>query len=826
MLKLKIAPIKSVLDGLRLNEPVCVDTINRLLKSNILMTPTTKNKTDERKQLQKYKNLIKDGFASVIYSRKLKYGRVYVDGSIGLFPLRWVLRHTLAARVGLGDYDIVCCHPTILLQICEANGLLCDKLREYVNDRENFLIRIMNEIPSLMKKTAEDRDIAKNLPLRIMYLGGLQNWAIDNNIMPNEIPEWLWEWCEAMLSQLTTIAEHIIKDNPKLVKELEGREKDFGWNHQSAVLSYFIQEYENRIIENIYLYCCEKGYIINNVCVLCLDGIMLEDAYVPSTILEELSANALRKTGFKIKFSKKAFDYSLTDQEIDSCEINEKSLDADKLGRFDTPYFNKLPNYIYKKIYFEQFVSKILRPDPAYVYIEQAQDDCEEMVFYNQSKITETFKHLDSGEAANNGEMIKFMTKWLNDEDIKMYNVMDFKPHSGSSSSPQYLFNLFRGFNPAIHAEYKKIEQDKLLKPFHDLGIQLCGGVEKDYKFFVKYNADIFQNPNKKNPLAFIVKGKQGCGKNVWLNAIGNALGRAHYITSSNPKDFFGDYAEGFYHKLLVNMNECEGKDTFDFEGRIKSFITEDTITLNRKFVQPITISNLARLVIFSNKNNPIPIDVRSKERRYVVYETTDEYLKPKYNSTFWIKLIAHFKKPEFIAALYDYLNEYDLSKTDWRVERPITKAYIQMCKLYIPTEVLFLANYFEEAQIRDEAAMVGDWTQEKYDKTCDCEWRKNGVEGEILYEQYNIYAKKYGFYKDNATYQKNIKSFYLKLGELDLPIISVKVHNVIHFKFSYNDVLKNMKEKKWIERNETDDEIIESEKSSEGLDKEFEGYF
>ena len=89
------------------------------------------------------------------------------------------------------------------------------------------------------------------------------------------------------------------------------------------------------------------------------------------------------------------------------------------------------------------------------------------------------------------------------------------------------------------------------------------------------------------------MKVKQGTGKNVWLNAVGNILGLQHYISSSNPKDFFGDYAEGFYHKLLVNMNECEGKDTFDFEGRIKSFITEDKITLNRKFVQPITIMNL-----------------------------------------------------------------------------------------------------------------------------------------------------------------------------------------------------------------------------------------
>ena len=30
--------------------------------------------------------------------------------------------------------------------------------------------------------------------------------------------------------------------------------------------------------------------------------------------------------------------------------------------------------------------------------------------------------------------------------------------------------------------------------------------------------------------------------------------------------------------KLLVNLNEAEGKNNFDYESKIKSFITEDTI--------------------------------------------------------------------------------------------------------------------------------------------------------------------------------------------------------------------------------------------------------
>ena len=37
-------------------------------------------------------------------------------------------------------------------------------------------------------------------------------------------------------------------------------------------------------------------------------------------------------------------------------------------------------------------------------------------------------------------------------------------------------------------------------------------------------------------------------------------LNSTHYITSSNPEDFYGNHAEGYYRKLLVNLNEAEGK--------------------------------------------------------------------------------------------------------------------------------------------------------------------------------------------------------------------------------------------------------------------------
>ena len=461
------------------------------------------------------------------------------------------------------------------------------------------------------------------------------------------------------------------------------------------------------------------------------------------------------------------------------------------------------------------------------------------MCFYSQSKITDTFNHLKSGIFCANGEEKKFMTEWLNDENIKLNNKMDFLPFNDKTPISSHIFNLFRGFNDKRKTEYDYSKRSKILKPFLDLGKELCGGDEEHLDYLLKYIADIIQNPEKKNPIAFIIKGKQGTGKNVWLNAIGNLLGLQHYITSSNPKDFFGDYAEGFYHKLLVNMNECEGKDTFDFEGRIKSFITEDKISLNRKFVQPITISNLARLIIFTNKPNPIPIDIRSKDRRYVVYDTTDKYLSPKYGTNFWKALVKHMNSDMFVATLYDYLNDMDLEGFDWRTKRPITKAYLQMCKLYVPAEIMFLENKLVQLINKDNGrdALSGalyseiNGTDDNDEELSDDDYdnmnnqaklEKNGILGQELYKEYVAYCREWGFFKE-ASYQKTLSAFYSKMAEFELPIQQKKEHNVITYYFSMKEVMDFMKIKKWIDRS---DEDFNEETEAEIEGDDFTDYF
>ena len=502
----------------------------------------------------------------------------------------------------------------------------------------------------------------------------------------------------------------------------------------------------------------------------------------------------------------------------------EVELDITKLENFDSEYMNSFYiDYNAQKKYFEKFVCKVLLPAPQFIYIEGVKDFGKKAYIFTETEITTAFKHIKTKKVKGESLVdVSFTGEWLNDKNIRCYNRVDFAPINDINVGEQEdksIFNLFAGYNPKIKTPYTKENKEKILKPFMDLGQQLCGGDKTHFEYFLKFIAHMIQKPAEKIAICFIFKGKQGTGKTMFMNVLGDLVGREHYISSSNPKDFFGDYAEGFYHKLLVNMNECEGKDTFDFEGKIKSFISEDRITINPKNVRPTEIMNYARSIITTNKPNPIPIDVKSGDRRYVVYQTTDFFLDKKYGTIFWSRLLEHFKKGEFLACLYDYFNELDISKVDWRNERPITEAYKQMCKLYVPIEALF----FEEYANKNRGCLIE--TINPLDEGLDTEVIETNlgatwdVEKKPLnkkvYDDYVKFCKAIGFTNDKR-FAVSIPNFNNRCVELEIPHLVVKSNGYNEFRYTPKDVYNHLLKKKWINRELDDPEIVPVDEKGE----------
>jgi hypothetical protein len=402
------------------------------------------------------------------------------------------------------------------------------------------------------------------------------------------------------------------------------------------------------------------------------------------------------------------------------------------------------------------------------------------------------------------------------DETMLCYNKLDFIPYNDIERPHENgIYNLFTGFNPQIKTVYDKSKSAKILSPFLDLGLQLCENNTNYHEYTLKFFAQMIQFPEIKLPICPVFTGPQGIGKNVFFGCLANVISKQHFISSSNMEDFFGTHAEGFFHKLLANIDEMNGSQTKKYEDILKTSITSEIITVNPKGIRPFELVNYARSIGSTNTKDPFPIDFASKERRYYILLGTDHYLQKKFNSAFWTALTDYFKKPEFIACLYDYLNEMDISKVDWRKERPITETYKKMQKASVPKEVLFLTNYIltklqkKKGFAKDDAIISIDCT----------------IVAKQMYDDFVIYSEENGFYSDRSFKMSNQK-FYAKLLELSKCISEVDTGNQKHIRLNPTKVYKEFILKGWVNKNEEEADFEIEIEADDLLDEEMKNMF
>ena len=789
-----------------LEETVCIERVKSLINHPDVIEQDIKLLKSYLKNYNKGSKKFR-----VSYSKKgCGIGRRYAEKSLSLQNFSRNIRQSLVYDTHL-DIDIKNCGLTILSQYCEKNNIQSNILNKFNEKREENL----NEI---MQSCNISRDLAKNLILKITFLGSIENFITENEIQ-GTIPKFVYE----LRDEFKIISNLIVALNKDLEKQIKKfKDKDFT-NPQAQVMAIVYQDIEDNILMNAKNKLTDLNFQVET---LIFDGCLILKKNITKEDLIKVSDYCFEKTNYRVEFEikkmKPFYEYDIEEKVYDFSNYDFKHID----------YYNQLycsqlkgktqkETYELRKTYIELFLCKIITPDTCFIF-QNGNDKTPNI--YSPQSVSSLLKPIESGFFSQMNNPINFWDKWSSDPNQKIFRKYDFIPYNINQPDEKDIYNLFMGMNENIYGKIQdEDKQDKLIKPYLDITLELCGGNEKDAMYFHKFIANIFQKPTERPPIAILFKGKQGTGKNVVLDCIGNMIGKDHYITSSKPSDFFSDHAEGAYRKLLVNVNKAESKDTFQNEGQFKSFITEDTIVVNPKYVRPTKIANHARLIITSNKPNPIPIDVKSKDRRYVVYQTTDKYLE--YKASFWEKLVNHFKKPEFMTALHYFFLSLNLEKFDWIKNRPITKAYKEMCNMFSPTEALFWEHYIDNkcwnnSIFDDDDDDDDDFENGKKDKNnknkkeinIDIEMKETAND---IFKSYESFCKEYKFFKENQS--PNIRAFNGRLIDLELPMKRFKIGGVIKWVFNPNEIYNFLIMKKWI-GNYNDDEDFEEE-TDKGID-------
>jgi hypothetical protein len=270
----QITPSTTIISSITTKETVDVQMLNKLISSDLLKE-TFNNKyqskifKNELKQLMEYKKMIgNDGFVYIDMKKTNRYERSH--SRLSLLQIRREIRQSITKDL-YTDVDIENCHIVILQQICKKNKVETPKLDDYVNNRETYLNKLMTEYNV-------NRDDAKRVFLVAMYCG--------NFLLEGDEPDYYKE----LVAETRSIAQLITSQNPDIKSMVEMmKDEEIISNLNGKVLSHYLQEFEHVILNEVFMYCVSKKYIVDNNCSLQADGIMIPKVNMKDSLLNELN---------------------------------------------------------------------------------------------------------------------------------------------------------------------------------------------------------------------------------------------------------------------------------------------------------------------------------------------------------------------------------------------------------------------------------------------------------------------------------------------------------------------------------------------------------
>lgn len=739
---------KSVLDNIICHEKIDVKKVIKLIHSSLIKNTfnnpfSAKNFTNEKEQLYKYIEYINDGIVKVKYTKTKDmdgWGRVFPLGSLGLYSIRRQIRHTLAKEYYI-DIDIENCHPVLLYQLCEQKNESAKALKKYIKHRNDYLNMVSECFLMHIEDKHERRDKAKNLFIRLLYFGRVENWIKDYNLTANTeytYYEELMTFLNKFTAELSKIGRRIIADNPELEKLVEDkkskRDNELSYNKKGSIVSYYLQEYENQILELIFNYMVSKNIInIDRAdVVLCADGLMIPrkkyDEYNVDNkdLLRDLEIEIKKHFNFNLKLTTK-------DMDEDYVDILDKSIiDSENCDKF----------YDIMKEKFEKTHFKLMHPT---MFAEITTDDA--ILLRNQSNFLTAYNHLKYIEVdykINKDERLgskvsehKFITKWMNDNNLKLYDKMDFLP---KMDCPKNIYNTFSGFNVeklkknnAIKVDFEKTKVYKHIK-------HLCGNDEKTIKYFLNCLACKVKKPHKLTGTSIIFRSVEGCGKDSFFDYFGKTILNAkYYLNEDNIELIFGRFNQCIENKLIVVINETSGGDTFNKINRIKNAITRTVNIIERKGIE--AYENRNNIFFFFLTNNEVAMKIDMNDRRFVCIDCDSSIAQ---NKLYFDELYKDFDNDDIAIAFYEYLMNRDIEEFDFIKDRPDTNFYKTLREHNIHPFLKFIENEYEdnfnESSNKEYTDLFGDFSN--YLHYGKFKYEVNRVKFGIDIKKYNFIEK------------------------------------------------------------------------------------
>jgi len=619
-------------------------------------------------------------FEKKIDFRKVKYGPDefgrYMSQGTSLQSC-WKFVRKVALMGKIKGFDIENSQPSILLQLCKM----------YAPDEKfNYLESYVNNRSAIKKDVAQyykcSEDLAKTLIIILCFGGSPKTWKEKFGIqVEDDMP--LIKGFHNNLSTIRNGCANCFQDFTKAkrvyqYKEAHGMLKEYSDLHRSA-LAMYLQDIEGNIIMHMYkelskLGCVPKTPIHDELCFKMSDDVNTNE------VICKLQTKVKKELGFDINL--KLEDYTLNEAEMKQLKDHERFVKVDDPDECEGGY-NEVKALFEKEVFKIKYSAEFgLEKDGVFKGVFKKKDV--DVAFTEWTYKTQT-SPTDFAEE-------KFLTKWYDDKNKRMYDCIDFIP--SPLKCPEAVYNLWKGFDIERLDVEAKDHQEIL-----DLIWVLSNKHTDSYEYMLNWLAQMIQYPAKKCGTALVFKSKQGAGKGTLINIMRKVMGSLAGETANPQQDIFGSHGNLHIGKILVSLDEIKNGDTIKVLNRLKNLITSDSCIYNEKGVKQVEVNNATRFIFSTNESIPITLDGKD-DRRYCLIECANDYCK---KAKFWNDYYANVVNDNGkIKGFFNYLMARDVEGVDW-MQFPETELRNDIVQVSTHPMVFWFDKFIHELIIPQE---------------------------------------------------------------------------------------------------------------------------
>jgi hypothetical protein len=256
---------------------------------------------------------------------------------------------------------------------------------------------------------------------------------------------------------------------------------------------------------------------------------------------------------------------------------------------------------------------------------------------------------------------VPHITTWLNHPKKRkfdeVYEIIPTKadpcPYHGN------VFNTWKNFPywDTWETLREEDEDKEFLQDFERLALAVTGGDEENRAKLFRLMAHMLQRPNELGVVIMFYGEEEGTGKSTMCEVARALVGDYNStVTNDIQKELCGDFNTKLENFLVVVQEGKEVKDTGAW-NKVKSMITDKTVSINRKFCDNYDVTNRLRVMWTTNSCDQLPIGYTN--RRLVQFTCSPMLMRDK---IFFKRFYSKLNDKNAMNTIMKFLMNYELA--------------------------------------------------------------------------------------------------------------------------------------------------------------------